>query len=149
MSKKKTTQTSQSTQANTFGQIKPEETADTQAIRDWKPMADPSISYAFGRAQNAIRDSFNNPLGADTPAAVKDAIERASYGQLGQAEAAVRGDEAFRNNSMDLSRRMYLDERTAPRIVQTGGTSSGTSTYQEKATPFGVLTGIGSAALSF
>lgn len=148
-SKNKTTQQQSSNWSAQFDQVTPQETADTKAIRDWKPANDPSIPYAFSRALGNIRNTFANPLGADTPQSVRDAIERNAYGELGQQEAQARTQEAFNNRGMELSKLMYLDERTAPRIVQTGGTgnSSGTSTQTQHATPFGVASSIGGAFL--
>lgn len=151
MTKKKQVQNTQSSQNWTanYSQIRPEETADTQALRDWKPQADPSVSYAFSRALGGIKNTFNNPLGADTPQSVRDAIERNAIGELGQQEGQVRAEEGYRNNLLNFDKLQYLDQRTAPRMVQTSGsgTSSGQTVNQEKATPFSILGTLGSAFL--
>lgn len=148
-SKNKTEQQSSSNWTANYSQIAPQETADTQAIRDWKPQSDPSIGYAYSRALGNIRNSFGNPLGADTPASVREAIERNAYGELGQQEAQTRSEEAFRNNMVNLEKLQYLDQRTRPQLVQSGGAgnSTGSTVQTQHATPFGIASNVAGAFL--
>lgn len=139
--KKKKTETSQST----YGFMNPPETADVQAVRDFKPQADPGISYSFARAKNNLRSSFDNPLGAYTPAAVRDAMQFQGEQDLAQQEAQVLRESDRDNNEREFQKRLSVAGMTAPRLVQTGAT--GTATESQGAG--GLISGIASVALPF
>src|SRR5438132_84442 len=105
MSKRRTQQTQSSTQnsqssgafnsANTYGQIKPEDTADIQSFRNWQPQSDPSIPYRFARARTKLGESFNNPLGQYTTPTIREATERASEGDLMQQEGQAMSEDQY------------------------------------------------------
>lgn len=143
--KQQTTQT----QANTYAWQSPPESADVNSIREWKPQIDPSLSYSFGRARRALSDSFDNPQGAYTTPAVRDAQQRAGNERLAESEAqAMRGGYADVNNQ-EMVKRMGLAELTNPRLVQTGGSSTGTSQQSGGLWPsiIGGAAGVGAAGL--
>lgn len=114
---KKTTQTS------TYGYQTPPSTPDIEAARSFTPQANPAIGYAFARAKNALRNTFTNPLGADTPAAVKDAMLYQGEQDLAQQEAQALREEGDDLNRQEYAKRIALAELTRPNLVQTGGTT--------------------------
>jgi len=157
---KKTTKTTQNqtqsfNNANTYGQITPQDTQDTQNFRAWNPQIDPGLASQYGNAKNQFTSSFNNPLGGYQTAQTRDAQQRTGLRQLNQDEA-----QAFRSGSYDVNNQKAgqlgsLAALTAPRILQTGssgsGTGSGTSTQVQSGDLLGQLIGagsqVGSAAL--
>jgi hypothetical protein len=102
----------------------PADTADIQALRGYRPQIDPGIGYTFGRARQALKNQFNNPLGADAPAAVRDAAYAAGEGDIAQQEAqAYRG--AYNDvNQQDYQRLAALAQMTRPELVGLGSTTS-------------------------
>ncbi len=121
------------------------DTPDIEAARAYKPQVDPGISYSFGRAKNALRSGFNNPLGAYTPAAVRDAMVFQGEQDLAQQEAQALRESDRDVNEQEWQKRYALAGLTAPRLVQTGGSSTGT----ESGGGGGLISGIASAALPF
>lgn len=145
MGKKKT---STQQQTNTYQQITPQNTADMTAVRDHKPQADPSIPHAFGRAKANLQGSFNNPLGAATTPAVREATLRAGEQELDQAQGQAERESFNDVNQQELQKKLALAGLTAPRIVQSG--SSGTSTVPTPGIGESIIGGaasVGSAAL--
>lgn len=149
----KTKTTQQTTQANTYDYKTPKDTPDTSTLRDLNlTETDPGIGYTYGAAKQRIGESFNNPYGAYTTPAIREATERSAYGDLAQQEGAATQEAAFQNRGLDLARKQALAGMTAPTLVQTGGSFNGTGTQQQTG---GVLNQIiggvasaGSAALS-
>lgn len=125
--KQQTQQQQQSYSNNTYGFLNVPETADIKAVRDFQPQIDPSISYSFARARNDLKNRFDNPLGADTPAAVRDAIQWSGERELQQEEAQKLREAADDLNNRELSKRLAVAGLTDPKLVQTGGTAGGTS----------------------
>lgn len=131
---------------------------DITALRDYKEQLDPSIGAAHSRRQTNLRSSFQNPLGANTTPAMRDAILRSQEGELeqdyGQAQRQGYNDMQERTGT----RRAMLAGLTAPTLTQTGssgtGTSSGTNSgTNSQSTPMlpsilGGAMGVGAAALS-
>lgn len=135
MAKKKssTTQNQNTGYTNTanYGQIAPNDTPDIQAYRNYRPEVDPSIAFGASSARNRLNSSFINPLGGNYSATMQDAIKRS-----GNREIDQDASQAFRAGQYDVNQQRggqlgALAGLTAPRIVQTGssgtGTSSGTS----------------------
>lgn len=157
MAKKKTTQTQNQTQntnfANTatYGQITPENTADIQAFRDYRPQTDQGLSSQYGNARNQLRSSFVNPLGGNYSAETRDKIMATRERQLGQDEAQAFRGGAYDANQMRAGQLGSLAALTQPRILQTGsqgsgsGTSSGTSNTTQGNNLFGDIMQIGQA----
>ncbi len=87
---------------------------------------DPTIAYGYARRRQDLDNSFLNPLGAHTSAATRDAAGRAA-GQGINMESAV-ATSAGRREAQDraFQQQSYIAGLTAPPVVQTGGTSTGT-----------------------
>jgi hypothetical protein len=88
--------------------------------------ADPSIPYAYASAREKLNNSYNNPLGAYTSPAVRDAVARSAGKGLDMQEQAA--SESSRRAAQDTAfgQQSYIAQLTDPRLLQTGGSSSGT-----------------------
>lgn len=127
----KTTTTQTQQQANTFRQITPQNTADTDALRNFQFQGDPTAPYRNAQAKQSLHESYHNPYGAYTTPAVRDAAIRTGEMNLNQQQGQQSAEENATLNNMRYGQLAGLAEMTAPRIVQTGGTSSGTGTSQQ------------------
>jgi hypothetical protein len=143
----KQTQTVQ--QANTYAWQQTPSTQEIEDFKKWTPQIDPAIGYRYGQAENAIRDTYDNPLGAYETAQTRGAGLRANIKGLNQEKG-----EAFREayggvNAQRMGQLGMLAELTAPRLVQSGGTQTGTT--QQSNNLLGPLIGaassVGAAAL--
>ena len=97
-------------------------------MRELQFQVDPGVAAGFASARRGISDTLDNPLGAYTTPAVREATERAAYGDLAQQEGAATNQASYQNQGLDLARKEDLAQMTAPRIVQSGGSSSGYNT---------------------
>lgn len=130
----------------------PPETLDVQNFRNFRIKDDPTRPHRFSRLRTALSDSFDNPLGAHTTATVRDAALRAKIEDFGQMEGQEMNEANYAKNQMELARAGSLAEMTAPRLVQTGGSSTGTSTTTQPGGGFlnglmGAGATLGSAAI--
>lgn len=98
-------------------------------MRDFQFTADPRVPYTYGKARQNIKESYANPLGANTTASIRDAATRASFEDLGQQEAQALREEDYARQGLNYARTADVANLTQPRMVQTSqsGTSSGTS----------------------
>lgn len=150
MSKKKTTtnQTQNSQTTASYGYQPGASSADIDAVRDFKFTADPSIGYAFANAKNQIGNSFNNPLGGLYNGNMRDAILRSTTSNLAMQESQAKSEANQALQGQRFGQKSAVAGLTAPRFVQTGGTSSGTSSGQQVYSPstldtIGQVAGIG------
>lgn len=129
--KKKTEQTQQqSTNYNnttSYGWQTPPESKDVTALRDFNFKVDPSIGYAFGSAKNKIADSFSNPIGGYMTPEMRDRILRSSLSNLAQQEAQAKSEAYSQLQGQQFGQRAAVAGMTAPRLVTTGSSGSGTS----------------------
>lgn len=140
--KKATQQTQQNTSFNntqTYGWQTPPESADVEALRGFKFQADPSIGFAYGSAKNQIANTFNNPAGGYYTPQMRDAILRSSLQALGQQEAAAKSQAYNETQGQRFGQAATLASLTAPRMVTTGSSGTGTSTGTATATQAGNL----------
>ena len=142
MSKKSKQQTQQQT-TNTYGTINPQGNEYTKAVEDWHPQVDPSIGYSFARARRGIENSFNDPFGAYSSAGAREMEKRNRFQEMGQQEAQANNEAAFNANNQEYMKRLALADMLGPKVVQTGGSSSGTSTTSQ---PMGIGQIVGGAA---
>jgi hypothetical protein len=152
MGKKKVKTTQQT--ANTYGFQTPPSTPDTSAYRDQINKAydspDPSIGYSFAGARQRIGDRYgNNPFGADYSPEVRDAAQYAGVSDLDQAQGQALREDSFNRKNAKVGALGGLAGLTAPQLVQTGGTMTGTQTQSGGMLGqiLGAGAGIGSAAL--
>lgn len=130
--KSKTTQ-SQNTSFNNqaqYGWQQTPDTADTSALRSWKPQIDPGLASQYGRARNDLNSSFLNPIGGYTNASLQEKQRRTGMENLNQQEA-----QAFRGGQYDVNQQRLgqlgtLASLTAPRLTQTGSSGTGNMTGQ-------------------
>jgi len=127
--KKQQTQQTQNTSynnTNTYGWQTPPESADVQAVRDFKFSADPRIGYTYGNARNQAANSFNNPLGGVYSPQIRDQISRSMISDLGQKEAQAYSEANQGLQGQQLAQKSLVAGLTQPRMVQTGGSGTGT-----------------------
>lgn len=150
---------------NQFGWQQTPDSQDISALRGYREQLDPSIAHGYARRQTNLRNSYQNPLGQYTTPAMRDAALRSQEGDLeqeyGQAQRVGHNDMQQRTGQ----RLSGLAGLTAPRLTQTGETSSGTSsgttsgqgsnsgttTQSESMLPqiIGAAAGVGGAALAW
>lgn len=105
-----------------YGEWKPSETADTQALRSMSAMPEtlaPALQAQYDRAQEQSSQRWNNAYGSNMP----DFTRRAMQGQEQRGMMADYGAQmsqsAFDANNANFQRRMALAEMTLGRPVQT------------------------------
>lgn len=129
--KQQTTQTQNQayTGSSTYNWMTPPDTADIAAMRDFQFGADPRVPHTYARARSDLKESFNNPLGANMTSSLRDAILRSGYENLAQQEGQALREENYARQGLEYAKRADVAGMTQPRIVQTGssGTSSGSS----------------------
>lgn len=115
------------------------DTPDTAAYRNYRPEIDPSIAYGAANSRNRLNSSFINPLGGRLTGDMQDKLLRAGNRQIDQDAS-----QAFRLGQYDVNQQRGgqlagLAALTAPRLVQTGssGTGSGTSNTTQGNNLFG------------
>lgn len=140
-SKQKETSATTYQGTNTYGWETPPETADITAMRDFKFEKDPRLPYVFGKARQRNEDSFNNPMGAATSPALRDAILRAGNEEIGQAESQAYREENYGLQGLEYAKKADLAAMTQGRMVQSGqaGSQSGNSTIQQSQSPMNLL----------
>jgi hypothetical protein len=114
----------ETTQTNTFSQITPQNTPDTQALRDYKAQSDPSRPYRFAHARDDYERGSHDPYGAYTTPAIRDASRQVFSNNLRQEEGQEALQEQFGMNQQEQSRLGTLAALTSPQIVQSGGTGT-------------------------
>lgn len=122
-------QASQFAHTNTYDWLTPPDTADVEALRNFKFTADPRIGYTYGNARNQAANSFNNPLGGAYSPQMRDQILRSTLSDLGQKEAQAYSEANQGLQGLQLGQKSAVAAMTAPRLTQTGssGTGSGSS----------------------
>ena len=131
--KQQTTQVQNQNQAysgtNTYGWMTPPDTADIEAQRNFQFTADPRVPYTFAKTRSNLAESYNNPAGAYSTPALRDAALRASYEDIGQQEGQALREENYARQGLEYAKRADVASMTQPRLVQESqsGTSSGTN----------------------
>lgn len=137
----KQTQNQSFNQANTFGQITPEETPDIAAMRGFEFGVDPGIATAYGSAKNRVANTFNSSIGGNYSPQIRDAMLRSQYRDLAQQQAAAHSQAYSDTQGSRFGQKVATASMTQPKIVQTGasgtgtGTSSGTTTMSQPLLP--------------
>lgn len=131
-SRNRQTQNTTTQSTNTYGYQTPPDTSDIAAVRGFQFSHDPRVPYSFARAMERARDTYANPLGANTTQAIRDASLRATSEDLGQQEAQAYAEEGRSLQGLDFARLMDVANLTQPRLVQTGGTSTSSGTAQSQ-----------------
>lgn len=112
---------------------------DIDSLRDFNFDVDPSIASSFAATRNRIANTFNNPIGGDYTPAMRDAILRSSYRDLGQQQAETHSQAYNQNQGARFGQRATVASMTAPKLVSTGssgtGAASGTTTMSQPMWP--------------
>ena len=125
MGKKKTTTTQ--TSNNTYGWQTPPTTPAVQELQTMvQKGSDPSIPYFFAQQREDLDNSFQNPLGAYTTSAVRDAASRTANERFGMAQSEAIKASNYSSNNQAFGQQSTIAGLTSPQLVQTGGTQSGT-----------------------
>lgn len=130
---------------NTFDWLQMPDSADINNLRNTKETIDPSLDYSFSRGKADLRSSFQNPLGAYTTAATRDATQRSLEGDLEQNYGAQRRTAYNDIQNRSASRKAMLANLTAPRMVQSGSesTATGSASQSSQGSSTGNYTGTG------
>jgi hypothetical protein len=141
MGKKRTETTQNQTQNNTFGYVPAQITPEMEAVKNMKAQTDPTIPYRYANLRQQNADSFNNPLGSYTTPAVREAAQRVSNQRLAMDEAQATAESQYNADNENYNRAANYAQITAPRFVQTGGSSTGTSTQTQSGGLLGDILG--------
>lgn len=133
---------------NQYGWQHTPDTEDIVSLRGYRETVDPSIDAAHSRRSTNLRNSFMNPLGANTTSAIRDATQRSLEGEMEQDYGQARR-QAWNDAQQRTGQRLTgLAGLTAPTLTQVGSTSedasSGTSTGSSTGTTDGSYSGTGS-----
>lgn len=112
-----------------YGFMTPPETADTQAAREAAAAAsrpDPSIPWQFARQKQNLTRSMNNPFGANISPETFEAMRYARESDIDQAHGQALREDAFRRGNARFQNLYAIAGLSQPRMVQTGGTTTGT-----------------------
>lgn len=147
LSDSKQKQTTTGATTATYDYKTPPTTPALDKLASTQFQVDPGLHAQYSTLRNRLKSGFNNPLGANYNPEVRDAIIRSGDEQLGQDEAnAYRGGQ-FDVNKLNYSRDATVAGMSAPTLVQTGGTSSGTGTTVQSQSPVsGIIQGAAAAA---
>src|SRR5689334_23110793 len=129
--KQQTTQTQNQAYSNasTYGWMTPPDTTDIANMRDFQFTNDPRVGYSFSRTRQNLKDSYANPFGGNVTPALRDAMQRAGFEDLGQQEAQSLREEDYARQGLEYAKRADVAQMTQPRLVQESqsGTSSGSA----------------------
>lgn len=137
--------------SNSYGYQPGAESADIDAVRNFKISADPRIPYAFANAKRNIAGTYRNPLGANQTSATRDASQRATYQDLAQQESEASNESYQGTQGARLGQALAVAGMTAPRLVQTGQSGSQSGTQNVTTSPIDSIiqgaAGIGSSLI--
>ena len=116
------------TQANNYQYytppVTPQITAAEATAKSLKDKINPMIRSQFAGQRDQLNSQFQNPLGAHTTQAMRDATLNAGNENLNQNEALALTNAEYMANQSDFERQMAIAGMTAPQLVNTGGTST-------------------------
>lgn len=146
-SKQKSTGSQSGATTASYDYKTPPTTPALAKLADAKFEVDPGITAQYSNLRSRLKSGFNNPLGANYSPEVRDAMLRSGEERLGQDEA-----QAYRGGQYDVNRLNYSRDATVagmsqPQLVNTGSTSSGTSsgTITQSTSPVGAILNAGAS----
>lgn len=134
-------QASTTTSSNTFGQVSPlDDPRYAAAVGDlgkFQFQNDPRIGYTYGRQRQQAHESFADPRGGFTTPQLERQMLNAGDADSAQQEAQAYREENYGKQGLEFGKLEDIAQLSAPRTVQTGGTSnsSGTSTGTSQTSP--------------
>lgn len=147
MSKK--TKSNQKTSMS-YGYMTPTDTPDIIAARQAAAAEegqDPGIQYRAARQKQALSKTLSNPFGANVSPETLEAMRYARESDIDQQAGQAAREDYFRRKQARFQRLYGMAGLTAPRLVQTGGTSQGT--VSQPIWDSLLMGGIGAAAQAF
>lgn len=118
--------------ANTFGQISPlDDPRFADAVGKVGGMQfehDPRISNAYARERTNLASTYNNPMGGFYSPQLKDAILASKGEDITQRESEALREENQGFQGMKYAQAHDVASFSAPKTVQTGGSSTSTGT---------------------
>lgn len=105
-----------------YGEWRPSETADTQALRSMSAMPEtlaPALQAQYDRAQEQSAQRWNSAYGSNMPDFTRRAMQGQEQRGMMADYGAQMGQAAFDANQNNFNRRMALAEMTLGRPVQT------------------------------
>jgi hypothetical protein len=141
--KQETTQsgTTNTNTTNTYGYQPGAQSADIDALRNHQFTADPRIGYSYSRQRQQLQDSYNNPLGGYYSPTMRDSQIRAGIASLGQQEAQDYSAANQQLQGQQFAQKATVAGLTAPRLEQTGGSTTGQTSGTGMTTQSGGLLG--------
>lgn len=115
---------------NVFDWLQMPDTQDINNLRGFQEEIDPSIDYSFARRNTDLEKSFQNPLGAYTTSAIRDATLRSEKGDLEQDYGQARRQAYNDMQGRTAQRRALLANLTAPQLRQTAATGTNDQTSE-------------------
>ena len=137
-----------SKQTMTYGSVAPVDTQDTIALRNQINKAydtpDASIPYSSARQREAVGNRFGGMYGANYSPEVQDAIRYSATNDIDQEQGAAVRLDSFNRRQAKTAALGGLAQQTGSRVVQTGGSGTGTQT---QGIPWGrIISAAGQAA---
>lgn len=130
---------------NTYGSPAPFSSPATDKLQSLVAQgSDPSLPYSYAQKREDTLNSYNNPLGAYTSAATRDAAGRVANDRQSMDESAAIQNSNYKEQQAEFARQLGVVGATQP--FQTGGTS-----VQSQSIIPGLITaaaGVGSSALT-
>lgn len=127
--KNTTNQTQTQNSTMTYGTGPAPDSADIRNLRGMVANPneiDPRIAFNSAATRRDFNNSFMNPLGAYTTPAVRDAANR-NFGRMLNMQEGVAAQGSVRDaQERAFQQQSYLAGLTAPPVVQTSGSSTGT-----------------------
>lgn len=127
-SKQKQTQQSTTASTNTYGQISPlDDSRYAEAVGNlgnFQFQSDPRLPYTYARTRQRVDDTYQNKLGGYSTPQLEDAYKRAAHEDIGQQESQAYREENYGRQGMEYAKLSDVAQMSAPKTVQTGGTSS-------------------------
>jgi len=114
------------TQTNSYQYLTPPSTPATtqlQSMVQSPTQIDPSIPYSYGREREDYQNTFQNPLGAYTSPAVRDAAQRVMGERLSEGESAAEQSSRLASQGQAFGQQATVAGLTAPQLVQSGAIS--------------------------
>lgn len=93
-------------------------------LKAWRPEADPSIPFNFGRQRQDFERSFVSPTGSYQTPELREQQMRAGIQEIGQNEAQARRADQYGQNQMRLGQLGTVAGLGAPEFAQTKGTQT-------------------------
>jgi hypothetical protein len=112
----------------TYGYMNTPDTPDIIAARQAAQEdqgADPSIGYRYARQRQNLNQI--SPFGANYAPETREAMKYARGGELEQAEGAERQADFYNRKQRKFQNLYGMAGLTGPKLVQTGGSSTGST----------------------